>query len=92
MVDSQENEQEKSERKKEKMENKIKRRSQKSKEHSKNLVGNFPEITDKPIPPKNINDQLHVNLGQFTEEERDTALKKIKNRKAAGSKEIPTKI
>ena len=39
-----------------------------------------------------INDQLNIILGQFTEEELDTLLKKIKNRKAADFDKIPPSV
>ena len=35
--------------------------------------------------------QLDIKLGQFTQEELDSVLRKIKNRKAAGFDEIPQK-
>ena len=53
------------------------------KEHFKNLLGNFPEISDKPIK-KIINDKLDIKLEQFTSEEIVAWLKKIKSKKAAG--------
>ena len=63
----------------------------KRKEHFKNLLGNTPEITDKPIHTI-INDELDIKLRQFTEEEPDTVLKKIKIRKAAVLYEIPLRF
>ena len=36
------------------------------KEHFKNLLGNSPEVTDKPIQ-KIINYQLDIKLGLFTQ-------------------------
>ena len=38
-----------------------------------------------------ISKQLDIKLGQFTQEELDSVLRKIKNRKAAGLDEIPQK-
>ena len=46
---------------------------QKSKEHCKNLLGNSPEIIDKPTE-NNINSQLDIKLGRFTEEELDAVV------------------
>ena len=57
------------------------------KEYFKNLVGNSPKVTDKPIT-KIINNQLDIKLGQFPQEELDVVLTKIKNRKAAGFDKI----
>ena len=45
----------------------------------------------KPIT-KIISNQLDIKLGQFMPEELDSALRKIKNRKAAGLDEIPPKV
>ena len=45
---------------------------------------------DEPIT-KIINDQL-VKPGQFTQEECDIVLRKIKNRKVAGIDEIPSEV
>ena len=39
-----------------------------------------------------ITKQLDIKLGQFTQEELDSVLRKIKNRKAAGLDEIPPEI
>ena len=41
---------------------------------------------------KIISNQLNIKLGQFTQEELDSVLRKIKNRKAAGLDEIPPEI
>ena len=54
------------------------------KEHFKNLIGNFPKVTDKPIP-KIINCQLDIQLGQIRKEELNVVLIKIQNRKAEAS-------
>ena len=58
------------------------------KEHFKNLLGNSSKVTDKSIT-KFINSQLDIKLGQFTEEELNVVLTKIKSRKAADLYEIP---
>ena len=39
-----------------------------------------------------INNQLDIKLEQFTQEELDSVLRKIKNRKAAGLDEIPLEV
>ena len=58
------------------------------KEHFKNLHEKHPEIADK-LMQQIVNGQLDIKLGQFTEEEFDTVLKKeIKNRKAVGLDKI----
>ena len=36
--------------------------------------------------------QLDIKLGQFTQEELDSVLTKVKNRKAAGLDEIPSEV
>ena len=51
-------------------------------QHFKNLLGNPPKITDKPIT-RIISKQLDIKLGPFTKEELDSVLRRIKNRKAA---------
>ena len=61
------------------------------KEHFKNLLRKSPKVTDKPIT-KIINNQLDNKLGQFTHEELDVVLIKIKKRKAAGLDEIPPEV
>ena len=58
------------------------------KQHFKNLLGKHPKVTHEPIP-KIIRNQLGIKLGQFTQEESDSVLRKTKNRKAAGFDEIP---
>ena len=57
------------------------------KEHFKNLIGNSPKVTDRPIT-KIIDDQQ----GQLTQEELNLILAKVKSRKAAGLNEIPLGI
>ena len=39
-----------------------------------------------------ITNQLDIELGQFTQEELDSVLRKIKNRKAAGLNEVPPEV
>ena len=56
-----------------------------------NLLGNPPKITHTPIT-KIISKQLDIKLGPFTQEELDSVLRKIKNRKAAGLDEIPPEV
>ena len=56
-------------------------------EHFENLHGKPLKVTHESIV--RINDyQLDIKLGQFTLEELDTVLRKIKNRKVAGFDEI----
>ena len=60
------------------------------KKHFQNLLGNLPKVTHEPIT-RIISKQVDIKLGQFTLEELDSVLRKIKNRKAAGLDEIPLK-
>ena len=48
------------------------------------------KVTHEPIT-RIISKQLDIKLGPFTQEELDSVLRKIKNRKAAGLDEIPQK-
>ena len=57
------------------------------KKHFVNLLGNTPNDTYEPIT-RIISTQLDIKLGPFTQEELDSVLRKIKNRKAAGPDEI----
>ena len=57
------------------------------KQHFENLLGNPPKVTHEPIT-RIICKQLDIKLGQFTQEELDLVLRKIKNRKGAGLDEI----
>ena len=50
---------------------------------------NPPKVTHEPIT-RIISKQLDIKLGPFTQEELDSVLRKIKNRKAAGLDEIPS--
>ena len=48
-----------------------------------NLLGNPTKVTHEPIT-RIVSKQLDIKIGPFTEEELDSVLRKIKNRKAAG--------
>ena len=61
------------------------------KQHFENLLGNPPKITHEPIT-RIISKQLDIKLGPFTQEELDSVLRKIKNRKAAGLDKIPPEV
>ena len=61
------------------------------KQHFENLLGNPPKIAHKPIT-RIISKQLDIKLGPFTQEDLDSVLRKIKNRKAAGLDEIPPEV
>ena len=61
------------------------------KQHLENLLGKPPKFTDEPIP-KIISNQLDTKLGQFMQEELDSVLRKIKNRKAVWHDEIPQEV
>ena len=61
------------------------------KQHFENLLGNPPKVTHEPIIRK-ISKQLDIKLGLFTQEELNSVLRKIKNRKAAGLDEIPPEV
>ena len=61
------------------------------KQHFENLLGNPPEVTQEPIT-RIISKQLDIKLGPFTQEELDSVLRKIRNRKAAGLNEIPPEV
>ena len=61
------------------------------KQQYKNLLGNPPKVTHESIT-RIISKQLDIKLGHFTQEEFDSVLKKIKNRKAAGLDEIPPEV
>ena len=61
------------------------------KQHFENLLGNPPKITHEPIT-RIISKQLDIKLGPFTQEELDSVLRKIKNRKPAGLEEIPPEV
>ena len=61
------------------------------KQHFENLLGNPPNVMQEPIT-RIISKQLDIKLGSFTQEELDSVLRKIKNRKAAGLDEIPPEV
>ena len=61
------------------------------KQHFKNLLGNPPKVTHESIT-RIISKQLDIKLGPFTQEELNSVLKKIKNRKAAELDEIPPEV
>ena len=61
------------------------------KQHFENLRGNPPKVTHEPIT-RTISKQLDIKLGPFAQEELDSVLRKIKNRKAAGLDEIPPEV
>ena len=61
------------------------------KQHFENLLVNPPKETHEPIT-RIISKQLDIKLGPFTQEELDSVLRKIKNRKAAGLDKIPSEV
>ena len=61
------------------------------KQHFENLRGNPLKVTHEPIT-RIISKQLDIKLGPFTQEELDSFLRKIKNRKATGLDEIPPEV
>ena len=61
------------------------------KQHFENLRGNPPKITHEPIT-RIISKQLDIKLGSFTQDELDSILRKIKNRKAAGLDKFPPEV
>ena len=61
------------------------------KQHFENLLGNPPKVTHETIT-RIISKQLDIKLGPFTQEELDSVLRKIKNRKTIGLDEIPPQV
>ena len=61
------------------------------KQQFENLLVNPPKVTHEPISII-ISKQLDIKLGPISQEELDSVLRKIKNRKAAGLDEIPTEV
>ena len=61
------------------------------KQHFENLLGNSPKVTHELIT-RIISKQLDIKLGPFTQEELNSVLRKIKNRKAAGLDEISPEV
>ena len=55
------------------------------------FTGKTPKVKDEP-DTKIICNQLHIELGQFTQEKPNVSLRKIKNLKAAGFDEILPEI
>ena len=61
------------------------------KQNFENLLGNPPKVTHESIT-RIISKQLDIRIGPFTQEELDSVLTKIKNRKSAGLDEIPPEV
>ena len=61
------------------------------KQHFKNLLRKLLKITHEPIM-KIISNQLDIKLGKFTQEELNSVLRKIKNRKTTELDEIPPEV
>ena len=61
------------------------------KQNFDNLLQKLPKVTHEPIT-KIICNQLDIKLGQFTQEELNSVLRKIKNKKAACFDEIPPEV
>ena len=61
------------------------------KQHFENQLGNPPKVAHEPIT-RIISKQLDIKLGPFTQEELNSVLRKIKNRKAAELDEIPPEV
>ena len=61
------------------------------KQHFENLLGNPPKVKHELIM-RIIFKQLGIKLGPFIQKELNSVLRKIKNRKTAGLKEIPPKV
>ena len=61
------------------------------KQHFENFLGKPPKVTHEPTT-KIISNQLDMKLGQFTQEELDSVLRKIKNRKRVELDEIPPEV
>ena len=60
------------------------------KQHFENLLGNPQKVTHEPIT-RIISKQLDIKLGQFIQEELNSVLKRIKNRKQQGLMKYPQK-
>ena len=61
------------------------------KQHFENILGKPPKVTHKSIT-RIISKQLDIKQGLFAQEELDSVLKKIKNKKAAGLDEISPEV
>ena len=59
--------------------------------HFENLLGNPPKVTHEPIT-RIISKQLDIKLRPFTQEELNSVLRKIKNRKAARFDEMTPEV
>ena len=59
--------------------------------HFENLLGKPSKDTHESIT-KIISNQQDIKLGQFTQEELDSVVRKIKDKKAAGLDEIPPEV
>ena len=60
------------------------------KKHFENLLGNPPKVTE-PFT-RIVSKQLDIKQEPFTQEELDSVLRKINNRKAAGLDNIPPEV
>ena len=61
------------------------------KDHFSNLLGQPPNIIDKPII-KVIDEELPIKIGNFTMSELQKALQSLPNRKACGLDDIPGEV
>ena len=61
------------------------------KQHFENLLENLLEVTHEPFI-RIITKQLDIKLGSFSQEELESVLRQIKDRKAAGLHEIPPEV
>ena len=61
------------------------------KQDFENLLGNPLKVMHEPIP-KIVSNQITIKLEQFTHQELDSVLRKIKNRKSVGLDEIPLEV
>ena len=67
---------------------KIKLKANSQEEQMQLWKQDFKNFTHEPIT-RIISKQLDIKLGQFTQEELSSVLRKVKNRKAAGLDEMP---
>ena len=61
------------------------------KQYFENLLRNAPKVAHEPITGI-ISKQGDIKLGEFTQEELDSVLRKIRNRKTSGLDEIPPEV
>ena len=66
-------------------------RIQLRKQNFKNLLGNLPNVTSELLT-RIISKQLDIKLRQFTQEELDSVLRKIRNKKRSRADEIPPEV